>query len=231
MLNYILDLGIIAVITASCMIAKNKGFLKSSNTILSLVVSAVLIVTLLDPFTEYLIKSPIGERIGEKISYKVEDTAEDEELTVEDKDSAEEFGKVMGLPVFMTSIVGDKIEEQTKKMEEIKNDALTAVSDAVLEVVLKILAIILLFLLVKIGVFLLLKLLDAVFKLPLLSGINSALGIFIGLINGILAVYVICAVMALFVPSASMEAVTQAIDNTIIFKYFYNNNLLIELFV
>ncbi len=231
MLNYILDLALIAVITASCMIAKRKGFLKSSNTILSLIVSAVLIVTLLEPFTDYLIKSPIGERIGEKISYKVENTAEDEEIIVEDGESAKEFGNVLGLPVFMTAIVGDKIEEQTKKMEEIKNDALAAVSDAVLEVVLKILAIILLFLLVKVGVFLLLRLLDAVFKLPILSGINSFLGIFIGLINGLLAVYIICAVLALFVPSASVEALTTAIDNTILFKYFYNNNLLIELFV
>ncbi len=231
MLNYILDLALIAVVTLSCMIAKRRGFLKSSNTILSLIISAVLIVTLLEPFTDYLIKSPIGESIGEKISYKVEDTAEDEEITVEDGKSAEEFGKVMGLPVFMTAIVGDKIEEQVEKMEEIKNDALTQVSDAVLEVVLKIIAIILLFLLVKVGVFLLLRFLDAVFKLPILSGINSFLGIFVGLINGLLAVYIICAVLALLVPSASMEALTASIDNTILFKYFYNNNLLIELFV
>lgn len=225
-MNYLLDLALIAIVVISVMIAKKRGFIKSSDTIISLIISALLIVTLLEPFTSFLVKSPLGKTISDKISFRIEQKADDE-FVIEDEQSAKDFGIDLGLPVFMTNMVGDKIED----IDNMKDDIITAMSEAVTEAVLKVVAIIVLFILVKIGVFFLIKLLDVAFKLPLLNDINKILGIVVGAINGVLAVYMLCAALALFAPSESMDTLKVAIDNSILVKYFYNNNLLIDLFI
>lgn len=233
-MSYILDLALVGVITASVLISKKRGFLKSSYNVLSLVISALLIVTLMQPFTDYLISSRLGETVREKVEERVMGTAEKEFDNIEDKedaDTAQKVGEMMGLPMFLMDFLDDKLEKQTQAVETMKNDALAVLTDTLTEAVLKIISIILLFALVRLGVFLLLQMLEAVFKLPVLNGINSFLGMLIGAVNGLLIVYLACALLTLLAPTESQSMIGNAVDGTLLMKYFYNNNLLIELFI
>lgn len=233
-MHYIFDIVLIAIITASVIISKRRGFLKSSYTVLSLIISAVLIVTLQQPFTEYLSSSALGQTVREKVEEQVLGISEEEMAEIEDTEDAEtavKVGEMMGLPVFLMDFLDEKLEKQAEAVETMKNDALTVLTDTVTEVILKIASIILLFLLVRVGVFLLLRLLDLIFKFPLLSGVNSFLGMMIGAFNGLLIVYIICALLTLLAPTESLSSIGDIVDSTILTKYFYNNNLLIELFI
>lgn len=233
-MNYIFDVVLIAIITASVIVCKKRGFLKSSYTVLSLIISAVLIVTLQQPFTDYLTGSALGQTVREKVEKQVMGVSEEEIAEIEDTEDAEtavKVGEMMGLPVFMMDFLDEKLEKQAQAVETMKNDALAVLTDTVTEVILKIASIILLFLLVRLGVFLLLRLLDLIFKFPLLSGVNSFLGILIGALNGLLIVYIICALLTLLAPTEALSSIGDIVDSTIIVKYFYHNNLLIELFI
>lgn len=233
-MQYILDLALIAVITAAVLIAKKRGFLKSSYNVLSLIITAVLIFTMQEPFCEYLSSSKLGAAVRENVSKQVMGTAEGEFSEIDDVEDAEtavKVGEMMGLPTFLMDFLDDKLEKQTKAVEEMKNDALAVLTDTVTEVILKIISIALLFILVRLCVFLLLHFLDALFKLPVLNGINSFLGMIVGAVNGLLIVYVACALLTLLAPTESLSAISEAVDKTLIMKYFYNNNLLIELFI
>ena len=233
-MNYIFDVVLIAIITASVIVCKKRGFLKSSYTVLSLIISAVLIVTLQQPFTDYLTGSALGQTVREKVEEQVMGVSEEEIAEIEDTEDAEtavKVGEMMGLPVFMMDFLDEKLEKQALAVETMNNDALAVLTDTVTEVILKIASIILLFLLVRLGVFLLLRLLDLIFKFPLLSGVNSFLGILIGALNGLLIVYIICALLTLLAPTEALSSIGDIVDSTIIVKYFYHNNLLIELFI
>ncbi len=233
-MQYILDLALIAVITAAVLIAKKRGFLKSSYNVLSLIITAVLIFTMQESFCEYLSSSRLGEAVRENVSKQVTGTAESEFSEIEDAEDAQtavKVGEMMGLPTFLMNFLDDKLEKQTKAVENMKNNALEVLTDTVTEVILKIISIILLFVLVRLAVFLILHFLDALFRLPVLNGINSFLGMIVGAVNGLLIVYVICALLTLLAPTESLSAISTAVDKTLIMKYFYNNNLLIELFI
>lgn len=233
-MNYIFDLILIGIITASVLVSKRRGFLKSSYTVLSLIISAVLIVTLQQPFTNYLSSSALGQTVREKVQLQVMGTAEEEMESIngeEDSETAQKVGEMMGLPSFLMDFLDEKLEKQTEAVETMKNNALEVLTETVTEVILKIISIILLFLAVRLGVFLILRLLDLVFKLPVLSSVNSFLGIVVGALNGLLIVYIICAVMTLLAPTESLSAISETVNKTLIMKYFYDNNLLIEMFI
>lgn len=233
-MNYIFDLVLIGIITASVLVSKRRGFLKSSYTVLSLIISAVLIVTLQQPFTDYLSSSALGQTVRDKVQLQVQGTAEEQMPQIngeEDSETAVKVGEVMGLPSFLMDFLDEKLEKQAEAVETMKNDALAVLTDTVTEVILKIASIILLFLAVRFGVFVLLRLLDIIFKLPLLSGVNSFLGMIVGALNGLLIVYIICAILTLLAPTESLSAISKVVDETLIVKHFYDNNLLIELFI
>ncbi|MBQ7794556.1 MAG: CvpA family protein, partial [Clostridia bacterium] len=186
------------------------------------------------PFTDYLTSSALGQTVREKVSEQVLGTAEEDMAAIqgeEDGETAVKVGEMMGLPTFLMEFLDEKLAKQTEAVETMKNDALVVLTDTVTEVILKIVSIILLFLAVRLGVFLLLRLLDLLFKLPVLSGVNSFLGMIVGALNGLLAVYILCAVLTLLAPTESLSVIGDIVDKTLIVKYFYNNNLLIELFI
>lgn len=233
-MNYILDLVLIGIIAVAVIIGREKGFLKSSYNILSFIITAVLILTMSDPFCEYLSSSALGDTVRERVSEKVCGTVEENEDAVKDGEDAQtavKVGEMMGLPDFLMKFLDDKLEKQAEAVEVMKNNALDTLTEAVSEIIIKIASVILLFLMVRIGVFLLLKILTVIFSLPGLDKINSFFGMAAGAVNGLLAVYILCAVLTLLVPAANIAAVSEAADSTLLFKYFYNNNLLIELFI
>ena len=84
---------------------------------------------------------------------------------------------------------------------------------------------------VKFFVFLLLKILESLFKLPGLKTINRLLGAGLGVINALLLIYIICGAVSLFAPADKLVLIEETVQNTYILKYFYENNLLLSLFV
>lgn len=233
-MQYIIDLVTIGILTAAIVMGKQRGFLKSSYNLLSFVITAVLILTLQQPFCDYLSGSALGESIRAKVSEQVVGSAVSDMPEIEGSDDAEtaiKVGEVMGLPSFMMDFLDEKLKKQTEAIETMKNDALSTLSDAVTELILKIISILLLFILVRVCVFLLLHILNIIFRMPVLKSINSILGIAIGTVNGLIIIYIVCAVVTLLIPTDSVSSIVNMIDSTLITKYFYHNNLLIEMFI
>lgn len=110
-------------------------------------------------------------------------------------------------------------------LEEATHDAFSSVT----LFVMKIITMILLFFVMKLLVMILFKFIGAIFKIPVLSQLNFIAGGAIGLLNAALIVYIICAVMSLNLASAPDMA--ENIEKTMLLKHFYNNNILLNLFI
>lgn len=230
-MNYILDAVLCIAVIACVIISANKGFIKASKNILALILTAVLTVSAQPTILTYLQSSPIGDGIKMSVSKNITKTYVREGLP-EDTDTSDteaslDICEKLGLPDFLA----DGIEESIKSMSEVKNNVLEVITDAMTMMILKLISLIILFLLVKVFVFLVLKLLESLFGLPVLRTVNKTLGACIGIFNSLLLIYIICGAAALLTPADKLAALNETVSATYIVKYFYENNLLMSLFV
>ena len=74
------------------------------------------------------------------------------------------------------------------------------------------------------------KALDIVNKIPIIKGINRTLGIFAGLFQGFLIVWLLFLFLALIAGTSLGEVGIQYINENLFLKYLYYNNALLEVF-
>lgn len=231
MIGYILDAILILVVIFCIGISAKKGFIKASKNIITLILTVTLLASLQGVMLETLQNSPLGDNVKRMVSENITKTYEKEQLPEDvdttDTDNAKQVCESLHLPDFMK----DSIEKSMKEMSEIKNNVMEVITDSITLLIMRIIAMLMLFVLVKLFVFLAIKLLDSLFGMPGLKTVNKTLGAGIGVVNAVLVVYIICGIVSLFVPMQSLEAVDSAVESTILLKYFYNNNLLLSLFM
>lgn len=231
MVGYILDALLILVVVFCIVYSAKKGFIAASKNIITLVLTVTLLASMQGIMLSALQSSPLGDNIKKMVSKNVTKTYQEEQLPenadTTDTQQSLEICETMPLPDFLK----ESIEESIIGMSEVKNNVMEVITDSITMLIMRIIAMLMLFVLVKLFVFLAIKILDSLFGLPGLRGVNRSLGAVIGIVNAMLAVYIICGMVSLFTPMQNLEAVDGAIGSTYILKYFYNNNLLLSLFM
>lgn len=227
----VLDILLIAIILYFVAAAAKKGFIRASRNIVALILTALLITSLQPVVLNFLQQSTLGDNIKIMVSKNVTKTYEKEQLPQDADTSDTEQSLLICEAMSLPSFLSDSIESSIKQMSEIKNNVMEVITDSISQLILRLISILLLFLAVRIFVFLILKLLESLFGLPGLKTVNRTLGAVIGTVNALLAVYIICGLVSLLTPTDKLEAVKTAIDSTYLLKYFYENNLLLSLFI
>lgn len=211
--------GAVVLIFAGCILfAYVRGFMKSSYTIISLILTVVLMYALKTPFESYIARSELGETIAHNLTYHIS-----ENMAAE----TPEADASLGLPKFLQVKIQGQLDAAGQATSGFVADASAAAAHSIIQII----AVVLLFLLIRIGVFILLKVLDAVFKLPVLNFVNKTAGVLMGIINALLIVYLLCAAVTFLVPAENLGALDRAMHKTYIAGIFYNNNILMELFM
>ena len=175
--------------------------------------------------------SPLGDNIKKMVSENLTKTYEEEQLpeSVDTTDTEQSLVVCETLP--LPDFLKENIEKSILEMSEIKNNVMEVITDSITSLIMRIIAMLMLFVLVKIFVFLAIKLLDSLFGLPGLKSVNRTLGAVIGIANAMLVIYIVCGLVSLFTPMQNLASVDNAIGQTMLLKYFYNNNLLLSLFM
>ena len=211
----VLDAAVVAIYVIAITFFRTKGFLKASETVISLVLTFCLMSSVLPIFQKIITESKIGETIHTHVSNAY-------------GGEKEETGKTgVVLPDFMQN----SLQKQLDNIDKAKNDAIAAAAEGTAGIIIQVISAILLFILIKIGIFLLFRVLEVFFRLKLLNFVNRTLGIVLGIINATVIVYVLCALAAVFVPAENLAVLKTAMDKTFIAGFFYNNNMLINLFL
>ncbi len=214
---------VIALIFVICVgHSMRQGFVKASSAILSIVLTIVLMFAFQDSISSYLKNSQLGQDISNKITEAL--TKKNDEAIIEpEEDKTGEFG----LPMFFGSFIDDTEE----KIETARNDLIEQAAESATASVINILSIVILYIAIRIALFFALKIINAIFKLPVLKSINRLAGAAIGVVNALFIVYILCAGLIWFVPNDSSELIKDTVSKTYITKHFYNNNLLLEMFM
>ncbi len=215
-MNYsiIFDIILVAVIVISTWLAAKKGIFKSIYKLSSIILTIIAVLLLSEPVGNMIESSGLGIKIDQMVYTGL----------IADKEYDSELGKMVstgeeknisGLPAF----VNDAVETAAEN----------AIVPAVSEIVKKLVCAIIIYLLAKLLLFLIFLVIDGMFKLPLLKSANKLLGAVAGLISGLLIVYILCGIASLNVQNSAL--IREVVDGTYIVKYFYDQNLLMNLFI
>lgn len=209
-----LDIAACVILILSFVIMSGKGIVKCIYKIVSLAATIILVVMLTEPAADILTSTGIGVKIDEMVYNALIPGREynDEKGSMETTGEEE---SVHALPKFLEKSVSDVTGG--------------ALAPAVSDLIKKLIAAVAVYFIVKLILYLVFMLIEGIFSLPMLSGANRLLGGCIGLLSGIVLIYILCGVLSLNVSNS--VGIREIIDKTYIVKYFYDYNILMNLFV
>lgn len=204
-MSVIFDIGVIGIIALSTFIGYKQGLVKSAIKILSFFIAIIVALALYKPVSSVIInKTPIYDNIKDAMVEKIkpEGIEADEEIDIQDN-----AGTLI-------------LNSATNTIEGVAGDFATKLIETVV--------LLLIFIIVKIALKFVSMLTDIITKLPLIKQVNKLGGTVYGIVKGIIVVYTILAVIYLVAPLIK-DTVTKEINNSIITKELYNNNLILNI--
>ncbi len=203
-MSIIIDVAVVAFIWILAVTGYKKGLVRTLYGFVSFIVAAIITAFVYKPVSEWLLKLDFVRKWTERISaYIVTSIAEGAE------------GVTGQLPEWMWNFAGS-------------GSATWTVGEAFASLVVGILCVVVVFIIVKLALTLFVGILDTIMKLPLLNSVNRLGGVVFGLLKGVIIVWIVCAVVVLFLSTEMFNGINDIIQSTAVTKYFYNNNMLMN---
>ena len=181
MFNFI-DIIVIAVIALSTFIGYKRGFVKTVISLLSFVIAIGIALAFYKPLAVILTEETgIDEWVKERIvSYDIAESGDAiadniEVVQVDDNEKVENVGTKLDILNNLLTDLPDTIVSLTD-IEGTKNAIKTQVADKVSELIMNLLSLIIIFVVVKVALFIANLLLDLATKIPGIKQVNEILG-------------------------------------------------------
>lgn len=236
---FILDAVITAVVIFCVVRGAKKGFIRAAFSILTFFVAAILSFMFYVPFSECVMNTSIGQNMSSGLESSIYQavsgisTSSDSASPTPATDNAAVSGTTDGiinslkLPEFMFSSI---MSQSDFLMRTARVTAAEAVSKALSSAFMKAISGISLFIIILICLWLLRLLLEFIFKIPLLKEVNKLAGFAAGLVNGILAAYLILAVVSSLSGFSELGFIRETAEKSYIYNNLYQTNVLFEIF-
>lgn len=214
-MSIILDILLAVIIVLAFRTGAKKGLVKSIRTVAAFVLTLVLVAALKGPAIDYMSGTDMAGRISGSISDKVHIP----------QGGGVNIAERLNLPQVVQGSVNTKLSEMDLAVTSI-NDA---VSSSLTGIFMTIIVCIGLFIIIRLLLMFLFMIFDAAAKLPVIRGANKMLGGLLGVVSAVFIIFIALGLVSLFAPADS--SLFEAIDNTYAVKYFYNYNILLQLFM
>lgn len=212
----VIDIISVILIVVSFVRGSMKGFIKSVWRLAAWVITAVLTFSLLTPAYEFALNLPVSEKLNTQVHQYL-----DERLT---NGNEQEAVMITGLPEFLGESID--LSQLTSQAAQNFDNAVSDFAKNITNIIIKIAVFILLFLIIRILLWFVFNVLNVASKLPVIKGANKLLGGIAGVLGTMFVIYLVCAFISFF---ASNAGVIEVINSSYIVKYFYNNNILLQL--
>ena len=214
-----MDIVVVAVLIITSIEGYIKGFIMSFIGIASWIIAGVCAMKFYKPTAEYIIANT-------SIYDKINDVIKDKFTLAASTPSGElnsDIFSFIKLPKIFESIL---IPPESSSVGNLIGNT---VGEMVSKLMIDIISVILVFLAVKIILYIAAVILDKFAQLPVINLMNRLAGLLFGLLKGGI---IISVVLALLVPIISIvpgDALAQTLEASIITEYLYDNNLLLKL--
>ncbi len=210
----IIDIIAIVILIAMIVWGAKRGFVKTVFSLGSLILSLILALSLYPIVTDFLAESVVGDYVRLNV-YEVFEDKSDDDLSAEDASSA------LKLPGSLQEAIIGTTEQATTMVKE-------TLAESMASLALKILSILIVFILVKVILWILSVLLNTVSKLPLLRTANKLLGGLAGLCYGVMLLYLILAVLTFTTTLKSFNKPIQLVLESEYVSTMYHENIILD---
>lgn len=220
-MSIILDLIVVGIILLSTFLGYKKGLIGVAFKIVSFVIAIVITLILYIPVSNLVINhtefdETIEHAIIEKLSISNIET--DKELKKEDTN----------MPAVIVDYINHAIKDSVVTTQ---NSLVESVARDLAINIVKIGVMIVLFIVAKIALLFAKALIEGIAKLPILKQFNEIGGIAYGILRGLLVIYVVLVVVSLLIPTLHNDGILKTINETMLCKALYNNNIILKLFL
>ncbi len=213
---------ILAAVFAICIgYGYKRGFMRAAYQIISFVLTVIIVFAFRAPVTQLLYDTQIGTAVTSAVQEKVNTAISKTDLTSD----ANAFVDELAFPEF----ISDSIKKSMQSAQDFKIDTANTVCENITDTLMTFLAAAILFASVRLGLSIVMTVLDRVCRLPLLNFMNKTAGGAVGVLNALIIVYAVCALVMFFTPAQKQPQVNTVISQTTLTKQFYNNNYLLKL--
>ena len=212
-MGIILDIILIGLIALSIFSGYRKGLIKVAVKLFAFLIALVVTLAFYRPVSNLIIeKTELDEKIQNVI---IENgTQEIEENNGEVKQD--------GFISYMQEYVGDTVAKT-------QNEIVTNIAEVISVKAINLIAIVGIFLLTRLALVVFTLLSDIITKLPIIKQFNKLGGTIYGVLRGIVLVYFILAITFFIVSATGNNTILTLIDSSIITKFMYTNNLLLNI--
>lgn len=222
------DYVVLGVILGFAIVGLVNGFVFSIFKIASFFLSIYISIKFYPAATDLLARTPLYGAVKASIL---------KSLTARGQEAAASGGQPAGtaaetvigglqLPaVFKKSLI-DKVPDPKQLVD--MNGIMDTISGELARIIISIISLILLYLLVRAVLMIAGYILKGITRLPVVKQLDRMGGFALGAGQGLLTLYILCAVLVLFNTVPMFEQVFTALDNSLIARFFYQNNFIIN---
>lgn len=211
-MGIVFDLIIVAIIALNIYVCYRKGLVNLAVGLIAVVASVILAVILYRPISNIIIeKTEIDEKIENAII---------ENFSAEAPNGAEV--RYVGIMDYIEKYVDDAVNKT-------QNEIVAQTAETMAIKVINIVVLLAIFLIARLILIALTFISDIITSLPILKQFNGVGGILYGIIKALLIVYIVLAIVFLIVLATGNATISEAIDSSFVTKFFYNNNLLLNM--
>ena len=220
-MTLIVDLIIVGIIALCAILGYFRGLTKSLLKIVSWVLALVIAFVLFKPISLLIINhTQIDDNIQKAIEEKMVGFVDQTSGNVE-----EAMRENSSMPEVMTKYIQEAVAENKGNTEEAAKQAAKSVADIIINAGTWILV----FILARVILIFAKSILELIVKLPVIKQMDKIGGVFYGILEGLVIIYVAFAILSFVSPMFDSAEVLSAVNKAAIGGQIYNNNIILKL--
>ena len=220
-MTLIVDLIIVGIIALCAILGYFRGLTKSLLKIVSFVLALVIAFVLFKPISLLIINhTQIDDNIQKAIEEKMVGFVDQTSGNVE-----EAMRENSSMPEVMTKYIQEAVAENKGNTEEAAKQAAKSVAAIIINAGTWILV----FILARVILIFAKSILELIVKLPVIKQMDKIGGVFYGILEGLVIIYVAFAILSFVSPMFDSAEVLSAVNKAAIGGQIYNNNIILKL--
>ncbi|MCG8501935.1 MAG: CvpA family protein [Firmicutes bacterium] len=240
----LLDFAVLGVMILYCIRGMSKGLVLSVFDIASFFVAAFGAGKFYPVVSDMIMKTSIYESlkegIGESLFKNAQPIVQTTAPGIAETTTAVSETNVGVMQDTVQSVIDSLLLPQSIKtaLIDMKNFDINSLLDVqgmieqlsgnISVIIVNIISVILIFMAIKLILFIVGSTLDQFMKLPVLNEMNKLGGGIFGVVNGLIIIYIVFAILTLFAPIQASAPLIEMINESSIAKIFYNHNILLN---
>lgn len=223
------DYFVLAVILGFAIAGLVNGFVFSVFKIASFFLSIYISIKFYPVAAGLLEKTPLYDAVKASILKNLTARGQEAAAASGGQTGASAAETVIGglqLPGIFKKSLAEKMPD-SKQLVDI-NGIMDNISGELTGIIMSIIGLILLYVLVRIAIMIVGYVLKGITKLPVVKQLDRFGGFALGAAQGVLTVYILCAVLVLFNTVPRFEPVFAALDDSLLARFFYQDNFIVN---